>query len=120
LADAYNALHDEELSLFADAHETLDRLKELGIKLALITNGAAEPQRAKVVRFALEHRFDHIQIEASTASASPRSEPTIMRWKCSASGRTRPGWSTTILNGKSWHPNGSAFTRSGTTVTASG
>ena len=31
--------------------------------LALITNGTAEPQRAKVVRFALEHRFDHIQIE---------------------------------------------------------
>ena len=47
LADAYNALHDEELSLFPDAHETLDRLKELGVKLALITNGAAEPQRAQ-------------------------------------------------------------------------
>ena len=30
LADAYNALHDEELSLFLDAHETLDRLKKLG------------------------------------------------------------------------------------------
>jgi putative hydrolase of the HAD superfamily len=60
LADAYNALHDEELSMFPDAHETLDRLKELGIKRALITNGAAEPQRAKVERFALEHRFDHI------------------------------------------------------------
>jgi len=41
---------DAELSMFPDAHETLDRLKELGIKLALITNGAAEPQRAKVVR----------------------------------------------------------------------
>jgi len=26
LADAYSALHDEELSLFPDAHETLDRL----------------------------------------------------------------------------------------------
>ena len=57
MADAYNALHDEELSMFP---ETLDRLKELGIKRALITNGAAEPQRAKVERFALEHRFDHI------------------------------------------------------------
>jgi hypothetical protein len=33
--------------VFPDAHETLDRLKELGIKLALITNSAAEPQRAK-------------------------------------------------------------------------
>jgi putative hydrolase of the HAD superfamily len=71
LADAYNALHDEELSMFPDAHETLDRLKELGIKLALITNGAAEPQRAKVVRFALEHRFDHMQIEGEHGFGKP-------------------------------------------------
>jgi FMN phosphatase YigB (HAD superfamily) len=40
LAEAYNALHIEELSMFPDAHETFDRLKELGVKLALITNGA--------------------------------------------------------------------------------
>ena len=71
LADAYNALHDEELSLFPDAHDTLDRLKELGVKLTLITNGAAEPQRAKVVRFALEHRFDHIQIEGEHGFGKP-------------------------------------------------
>ena len=71
LADAYNSLHDEELSLFPDAHETLDKLKEVGVKLALITNGAAEPQRAKVVRFALEHRFDHIQIEGEHGFGKP-------------------------------------------------
>jgi putative hydrolase of the HAD superfamily len=71
LADAYNALHDEELAMFPDAHKTLDRLKELGGKLALITNGAAQPQRAKVVRFALEHRFDHIQIEGEHGFGKP-------------------------------------------------
>jgi putative hydrolase of the HAD superfamily len=71
LADAYDALHDEELSMFPDAHKTLDRLKELGVKLALITNGAAQPQRAKVVRFALEHRFDHIQIEGEHGFGKP-------------------------------------------------
>ena len=71
LADAYNALHDEELAMFPDAHETLDRLKDLGVKLALITNGAAEPQRAKVTRFALEHRFDHIQIEGEHGFGKP-------------------------------------------------
>ena len=71
MADAYNALHDEELAMFPDAHETLDRLKELGVKLALITNGAAAPQRAKVVRFALEHRFDHIQIEGEHGFGKP-------------------------------------------------
>jgi phosphoglycolate phosphatase-like HAD superfamily hydrolase len=37
LADAYNALHDEELSMFPDAHETLDRLKELGVKLSSLS-----------------------------------------------------------------------------------
>lgn len=71
LADAYNALHDEELAMFPDAHETLDRLKAFGVRLALITNGAAEPQRAKVVRFALEHRFDHIQIEGEHGFGKP-------------------------------------------------
>ena len=71
MADAYNALHDEELAMFPDAYETIDRLKELGVKLALITNGAAEPQRAKVVRFALEHRFDHIQIEGEHGFGKP-------------------------------------------------
>ena len=71
LADAYNALHVEELSMFPDAHETLDRLKERSVKPALITNGAAESQRAKVVRFALEHRFDHIQIEGEHGFGKP-------------------------------------------------
>jgi putative hydrolase of the HAD superfamily len=71
LADAYQALHEAELEMFPDAHETLDTLKNLGVKLALITNGAAEPQRAKVVRFALEHRFDHIQIEGEHGFGKP-------------------------------------------------
>jgi len=71
MARAYNALHDEELAMFPDAHETLDELKVRGVKLALITNGAAEPQRAKVVRFALEHRFDHIQIEGEHGFGKP-------------------------------------------------
>jgi putative hydrolase of the HAD superfamily len=71
MADAYNALHDEELAMFPDVHATLDRLKELGVKLALITNGAAGTQRAKVVRFALGHRFDHIQIEGEHGFGKP-------------------------------------------------
>ncbi|HEY1794494.1 MAG TPA: HAD family hydrolase [Stellaceae bacterium] len=71
LADRYEALHNAELRMFPDAHHTLDRLKERGVLLALITNGAAEPQRAKVVRFALEHRFDHIQIEGEHGFGKP-------------------------------------------------
>ena len=47
------------------------RLKALGVRLALVTNGAAEPQRAKVIRFALEERFDHIQIEGEHGFGKP-------------------------------------------------
>jgi putative hydrolase of the HAD superfamily len=71
IADRFNALHDAELQCFPGAHETLDRLKELGVRLALITNGAGAPQRAKVLRFALEHRFDHIQIEGEHGFGKP-------------------------------------------------
>ncbi len=71
IADRYNALHEAELQLFPGVHETLQRLKQLGVRLALITNGAAEPQRAKVVRFALEERFEHIQIEGEHGFGKP-------------------------------------------------
>ena len=71
IADRYNALHEAELRLFPGAHETLHRLKQAGVRLALITNGAAEPQRAKVIRFALEERFDHIQIEGEHGFGKP-------------------------------------------------
>jgi putative hydrolase of the HAD superfamily len=71
IADRYNTLHDAELECFPGAHHTLDRLNELGVRLALITNGAAAPQRAKVVRFALEYRFEHIQIEGEHGFGKP-------------------------------------------------
>jgi len=74
LADRFNEIQDAELRMFPGSHETLDRLKELGVKLALVTNGAAEPQRKKVVRFALEHRFDHIQIEGEHGFGKPEEQ----------------------------------------------
>ena len=74
LADRFNEVQEAELRMFPGAHETLDRLKELGVKLALVTNGAAEPQRKKVVRFALEHRFDHIQIEGEHGFGKPEEQ----------------------------------------------
>ena len=74
IADRFNELQHAELRMFPGAHETLDRLKELGVRLALVTNGAAKPQRAKVVRFALEHRFDHIQIEGEHGFGKPEEQ----------------------------------------------
>jgi putative hydrolase of the HAD superfamily len=57
--------------VFPGAHEAIDALKAHGVKLALVTNGAAETQRAKVERFALTHRFDHIQIEGEHGFGKP-------------------------------------------------
>jgi putative hydrolase of the HAD superfamily len=71
MADRFTLIRDQELSVFPGAHETLDRLKQLGVRLALITNGAAEPQRAKVIRFALTERFDHVQIEGEHGFGKP-------------------------------------------------
>jgi putative hydrolase of the HAD superfamily len=71
LADRFTAYRDEEMFVFPGAHDAIDALKALGVKLALVTNGAAEPQRAKVERFALTHRFDHIQIEGEHGFGKP-------------------------------------------------
>jgi putative hydrolase of the HAD superfamily len=77
LADEFNRVHEAELRMFPGAHETLDRLKALGVRLALVTNGAGPPQRRKVVRFALEHRFDHIQIEGEHGFGKPEERAYI-------------------------------------------
>jgi putative hydrolase of the HAD superfamily len=71
MADRFTTLREEEMHVFPGAHEALDRLKAMGVRLALVTNGAAETQRAKVLRFALEQRFDHIQIEGEHGFGKP-------------------------------------------------
>ena len=71
LADRFTAYREEEMFVFPGAHEAIDTFKALGIKLALVTNGAADMQRAKVERFELAHRFDHIQIEGEHGFGKP-------------------------------------------------
>jgi putative hydrolase of the HAD superfamily len=71
LADRFTAYREEQMFVFPGAHEAIDVLKALGVKLALVTNGAAGIQRAKVERFALAHRFDHIQIEGEHGFGKP-------------------------------------------------
>jgi putative hydrolase of the HAD superfamily len=71
LADRFTAYREEEMFVFPGAHDAIDALKALGVKLALVTNGAAIDQRAKIERFALTHRFDHIQIEGEHGFGKP-------------------------------------------------
>ncbi len=71
LGDRFNAYREEQMFLFPDVHDTVDALRAQGVKLALVTNGAADTQRAKIDRFALGTRFDHIQIEGEHGFGKP-------------------------------------------------
>jgi putative hydrolase of the HAD superfamily len=71
LADRFSEYREEQMHLFPDAHAVIDALKRKGVLLALVTNGAADAQRAKIERFELAHRFDHIQIEGEHGFGKP-------------------------------------------------
>ena len=53
IADAFTKMRRDEYKLYPDAHATVDALRQAGVKLALVTNCAAETQRDKIVRFEL-------------------------------------------------------------------
>jgi putative hydrolase of the HAD superfamily len=71
LADRFSVHREERMCLFPDALDVIDTLRARGVRLALVTNGAAEPQRAKIERFDLAHRFDHVQIEGEHGFGKP-------------------------------------------------
>jgi putative hydrolase of the HAD superfamily len=67
----FHAWREERLRPFPDAAHTIDALKRRGVKLALVTNGDAYAQRAKIARFDLARHFDHIQIEGEAGFGKP-------------------------------------------------
>jgi putative hydrolase of the HAD superfamily len=64
-------LRDEMIRPFPGAIETLRRLRELGVALALVTNGHSQRQRAKIERFNLAPFFDCIVIESEFGVGKP-------------------------------------------------
>jgi putative hydrolase of the HAD superfamily len=73
-ADRFHEHREAQAKFFPDAIETIDELKRRGVKLVLITNGAAAPQRSKIEKFDLLRRFDHIQIEGEHGFGKPEPE----------------------------------------------
>ena len=67
----FHDIRTSRLAAFPGAIEALDQFKQLGIRTALITNGAASVQRQKVDQFELAPRFDHIQIEGEVGFGKP-------------------------------------------------
>ena len=72
--ERFHNYREEQAKFFPGALETVEELKRLGVKLALVTNGAAEPQRAKVERFDLARLFDHVQIEGEAGFGKPEEQ----------------------------------------------
>ncbi|MDZ7727829.1 MAG: HAD family hydrolase [Dehalococcoidia bacterium] len=70
----YAAAHRENLLLFDDAIETLERLRDSGRRVGLLTNGPATMQRDKITRFELERHFDVIVVEGEFGHGKPHPE----------------------------------------------
>lgn len=77
LAESYRDLREEAVELFPGAVDTLAELKSRGISLALLTNGNAVDQRAKIQRFDLAQYFACIIIEGEFAAGKP--DPRVYR-----------------------------------------
>ena len=71
IAHDYRDRRDANLRLFPEAIETLARVRATGIRTALLTNGSAAAQRAKVERFGLAPHFDAIFIEGEFGVGKP-------------------------------------------------
>ena len=71
LADDYDRIRNEAVYVFPGALQAIRHFKADGRRLALITNGAAEPQRAKIDRFGLADHFDLILIEGEQGMGKP-------------------------------------------------
>ena len=71
MAHRYTALRDEAVKPFQGAVTALERLRESGIRLALLTNGSAEKQWEKIGQFGLARYFDHIQVEGDVGFGKP-------------------------------------------------
>lgn len=71
LTTAWTRHREDALRMHDGAHALLARLRASVPRLALVTNGAAEAQRAKIERFDLAAYFDHVQIEGEFGVGKP-------------------------------------------------
>ena len=71
LADFYTSERTTFIQPFPGALDVLQSLKDLGIRMALITNGNEVMQRHKIERFGLDRYFDCILIEGAFGVGKP-------------------------------------------------
>jgi putative hydrolase of the HAD superfamily len=71
IADEFTLLREKDEAVAPEDISVLKRLRERGLRLALITNGGAEMQRAKIKKFGLAPFFDNILIEGEFGCGKP-------------------------------------------------
>jgi putative hydrolase of the HAD superfamily len=71
IAGRYRDLREDARGLFQGAIETLERVRGLGIRAALLTNGDSAGQRAKLAQFDLARHFDYVCIEGEFGCGKP-------------------------------------------------
>ena len=71
MSDVFSASREDAVHPLPGAVETLQRLRDLGVRLALITNGEAEGQRRKVETFGLARFFECVLIEGEFGVGKP-------------------------------------------------
>lgn len=71
IAHRYRDLREAGRSLLPGAIEILERTREAGIAMALLTNGDAAGQRAKIEQFGLAKYFDYVCIEGEFGCGKP-------------------------------------------------
>ncbi len=71
IALSYDRERRKTIKPFPGALETLRMLRDDSVRMALVTNGGAEPQREKIRRFNLEPFFDAILIEGECGYGKP-------------------------------------------------
>lgn len=89
----YTRHREETLELLPGARQALERLRGRLPRLGLVTNGAAEVQRAKIERFDLGQHFDVIVIEGEFGAGKP--EASIFRHALASLG-AEPGESLMV------------------------
>jgi putative hydrolase of the HAD superfamily len=67
----YRDLRDAAIRPLPGAVEALEAFRAAGVKLALLTNGAAAAQRRKIERFDLAKYFDHVHVEGERGFGKP-------------------------------------------------
>lgn len=88
LVDAYR-LHQPRIELHADARRMIDRLRSLGLPMALITDGRATSQRAKIDALALADAFSPIVVTAELGEGRSKPHPAAFELVRDALGRDR-------------------------------